>query len=215
MSFLLDVPYKEKEEVKALRATWDPKLKLWRLNEKKEYKVKKKSWFTYCYKHRDQKAVAVCSRCGKKLCSECSSKIYPPLCEECIHQTFRQLCYDIIIRQCVLSAVGITLFFISFFLLDTSFIQNIYNYHSIIDRTIISVMFAGMPFGWNLLSKYTSKSGVQFSTIGWCFYIVLKLIVSWAIGIFTVIINLGKIIRKAIQELAATKKITLYHLILD
>lgn len=210
MSLLLKVPFEEKEEVKVLGAKWDEDLKLWHLDEKDADKVTKKEWFIYCPQHETQKAVDICESCGNFICDEC--KRIKKLSKKFF---YRQSCYDVVIQQCVLLAIGVALFFASFFLMETSFIQNIYKYHSIFDRTIISILFAGTPFGWNFLGKYTSRSNVSFSAISWCFYFVLKLILSWVIGIFTLIINIVKIIKKAIQELINEKKITLYHLIFD
>lgn len=235
MSLLLEVPWEEKEEVKALGAKWDSDLSLWHLDEKYADKVSKEKWFVYCSKHKDKKAVSICQSCGNFMCDACDFEYNHKLrldeidkmCEELEKNIennlkkdmesliFEQKCYDVVIQQCVFLAIGIALFFASFFLLETNFVQNIYKYHSIFDRTIISILFAGMPFGWNFLDKYTSKSKVYFSAISWCFYFVLKLILSWIIGIFVLIVNLAKTTKKAIKQLISEKKITLYHLIFD
>ena len=37
-----------------------------------------------CYKHTEEEAVAQCSRCGKFLCKECTTKYKAIICDDCV-----------------------------------------------------------------------------------------------------------------------------------
>lgn len=126
----------------------------------------------YCYKHQNEEAVAQCSECSRALCAECARKISPPLCVDCAKNYSREVKSEMI-KNIAISMV--------FMIIGIVLIKN-----------PLGLLLAGIPYGWSILNSMTPDMFLWLSWIGWIVYFIIKLVLSYIIGLVALPIKLIK-----------------------
>ena len=125
-----------------------------------------------CYKHYNRVAVATCTECGRGMCEECSRKIIPPLCEDCARSYANSIKGEMvknILISVVLMIVGIAVI-----------------------QSPLGVLLAGIPYGWSILNRMTPSMFLWLTWVGWIIYFLIKLVLSYIIGVPALIFKLIK-----------------------
>ena len=125
-----------------------------------------------CCKHFNREATAVCSMCGRYLCSECANKISPPLCQDCAKEHANSIKGEMIKNiaiSVILMIVGIAII-----------------------QSPGGVLLAGIPYGWTILNRITPSMFLWLTFIGWIVYFLIKLVLAYIIGIPALIFKLIK-----------------------
>lgn len=135
-----------------------------------------------CYNHPPQTAVSQCSDCGKGLCHQCSTTYSIPICNTCNAsrisseriRIIKELAFTIIFGVGLAYLLGEKLFFQghSFSLKTTVLYYVIYTY-----------AFAGIISGWKTLTRITPRIFLVLPIIGWILYFVVKLFLSFWLGL--------------------------------
>jgi B-box zinc finger. len=135
-----------------------------------------------CSKHYERDAVSQCVDCGKALCPECTEKFNVPLCDQC---ALNRINADkqLLVKN---SVIMIVLFVVGFLWSgQEGFFQ----------RILMGYFFAGIPWGWSILTKITPSMFLFMSWIGWLIYFLVKLMLSMLIGMFVTPYKIYKIIK--------------------
>ncbi|HEU4452381.1 MAG TPA: hypothetical protein VFR81_04945 [Longimicrobium sp.] len=122
-----------------------------------------------CYQHASLDVVATCGQCGRGLCSGCSSKYNLPLCANCAHSMIASEKSDItrsFIASIVLACAALVL---------TSGAPAA-------GRIFLMYSFAGIPWGWRVLTRITPSVFLVMPLIGWLFYFSIKLTLATWVG---------------------------------
>ncbi|QQE81610.1 DUF2180 family protein [Alicyclobacillus sp. SO9] len=122
-----------------------------------------------CSKHNDTDAVSQCIDCGRGLCTGCTNKFSIPICDQCELsriQADRKTFVRNIVIMIVLFVVGL--------LAGQGFFE----------RILEGYFFAGIPWGWNILTRITPRMFLFMSWMGWIFYFAIKLFLAMIIGMF-------------------------------
>lgn len=61
---------------------------------------------------------------------------------------------------------------------------------------ILGILLAGIPYGWALLNKLTSRFFIGLPIIGWLIYFLVKLVLSYFVGLIALPIKLIQWISK-------------------
>ena len=117
----------------------------------------------YCYKHHNEDAVAQCSECSRGLCAECARKISPPLCVDCAKDYSREVKSEMV-KNIAISIV--------FMIIGIILIKN-----------PLGFLLAGIPYGWSILNSITPDMFLWLSWVGWIVYFIIKLVLSYVIGL--------------------------------
>lgn len=145
-----------------------------------------------CYKHNERDAVSQCIDCGRGLCPECTNKFTFPICDQCelkrINASKQLLVKNIVIM--------IALFIFGLLIGPENFLGKI----------LMGYCFAGIPWGWSILTKITPKMFLFMSWIGWIIYFLYKIMISTMIGMFVTPFK----IYKTIKELSNAKLLENY-----
>jgi hypothetical protein len=147
--------------------------------------------FMNCFNHPEEVAVANCVDCGKGLCKKCASLYQTPICNEC---NLKRVKTDKgnLIRVYVPSIV----LFIPWMLWG---IAN----GSLLMGLAVGFIFAGIPWGWKVVTFIQPKMFLFLSFGGWVVYFLIKLVISCFFGIVALPIGLVKLI---IGLVSANKK---------
>lgn len=117
-----------------------------------------------------QYSVNSCSNCGRRLTVQEDKMFNPPTCITCAKEHVKKVKNEMtisILLSIVFMVVGIILI-----------------------RNIGGVLLAGIPYGWLLLNKLTSKFFLWLPVIGWLIYFIVKLVLSYFIGLIALPIKL-------------------------
>lgn len=135
-----------------------------------------------CSKHYERDAVSQCVDCGKALCPECTEKFTVPLCDQC---ALNRINADkqLLVKN---SIIMIVLFIIGFLWSEQE---------SFFQRILLGYFFAGIPWGWSILTKITPNMFLFMSWFGWIIYFFIKLMLSMFIGMFVTPYKIYKIIK--------------------
>lgn len=146
-----------------------------------------------CSKHYERDAVSQCLDCGKALCPECTNKFSVPLCDHC---ALSRIAAD---RQLLVknSIMMIVLFIIGFSLSNGS----------LPGRLLNGYFWAGIPWGWSILTKITPRMFLFMSWIGWVIYFFVKCMLSAMIGMFVTPYRIYKVV-KGLKEAKALEEYT-------
>lgn len=123
-----------------------------------------------CHQHPSLDVVATCRECGRGLCSGCSSKYNVPLCASCAHSRINSEKSEIT-RSFIASIV---LAFAA--LVFTSGAPPA-------SRFFLMYAFAGIPWGWRVLTRITPNVFLFMPLIGWVFYFSIKLTLATWVGV--------------------------------
>lgn len=137
-----------------------------------------------CFYHNDRDATAQCSECGKLLCSECAEEWTPALCPDCgkaASKKIKSRARGVIAAAVILGAIGFLTAFCSLgdkSLFDVNFFQRL-------GYSLLSgYCFAGLIFGWLALNRLTADMFLFLSVVGWLIYFLIKLFLSFFVGLF-------------------------------
>lgn len=134
-----------------------------------------------CYKHYDRVGTAQCVDCGKALCHECTSKFTVPICDQCeLERITRDK--QLLIKNSILM---ILLFLIG---------MSINSSEPLPTQLLTGYFFAGIPWGWSILTNITPNIFLFMSVIGWIIYFFTKLFLAMLIGMFVTPYQIYKII---------------------
>ncbi len=128
------------------------------------------------YQESTQYSVNSCSSCGRRLTVEEYPLFTPPLCMHCAENYISEIKSEMI-KSILLSIV--------FMVAGIFLIGNLYG-----------VLLAGIPYGWALLNKLTSGCFMWLPIIGWLIYFLVKLVLSYFIGLIALPIKLIQWISK-------------------
>lgn len=145
-----------------------------------------------CYYHEERDSVGRCTECGKELCKECVDIYNPPLCTDCAAQISKEHKYDLIKRilTSILCVIG------GFFLYAIFGAELMPS----VPLPVMLLLFAGLPYGWDLLDKSSSNVFVLLPGIGWLIYMAFKLALAFCIGWIVLVVEMIKIIVEIIQH---------------
>lgn len=135
-----------------------------------------------CYNHPSQAAVAQCSDCGKGLCSGCAAAYSAPICNSCNKSRISNERIRIIKEILFTIVFGVALAYLNgkyIFFKDSSFsLRTTVEYY-----IIFTYIFAGIVAGWKTLTNITPRMFLVLPIIGWLLYFVLKLFLSFWVGL--------------------------------
>jgi len=150
-----------------------------------------------CFNHPEEVAVASCIDCGKGLCKSCASLYKMPICNECNEKRAKNE-KQAIFRQYIPSA----LFFIGGLLFGLKvYKSNIYL------SIVMGYLFAGVFWGWKVVSFIQPKMFLFLPIVGWIFYYFFKFMISMIVGIVAMPIGIIRIIIKHITVITKGKNI--------
>ena len=149
-----------------------------------------------CYNHPDNVSVATCVDCGKGLCKECASMYAIPICTTCNSIRVKND-KNIIARKYVPSLIG-AIAGICFTLIMTKDLKQPV-FLTIGQVIAMAYVFAGIHWGWFVISFITPKMFLFMSWAGWAFYFVIKLCLSMFVGIVALPIGLTNLLMKGIS----------------
>lgn len=111
-----------------------------------------------------------CSKCGRRLTVKEDNTFHPPTCMLCAKEqasTIKKEMTKNIVISVVLMIVGI-----------------------VIIKNPIGFMLAGIPYGWAVLNKITPNLFIWMPLVGWVIYFLIKLAISYFIGLVALPIKL-------------------------
>ena len=152
-----------------------------------------------CYNHAETTAVASCIDCGKGLCKECASLYSSPICNECNLARVgedRSSNIKVFIPSMLFFIIGFVLMMMSKSH-EGTIIQKI------LSAIVLGYLFGGIPWGWRVITFITPQMFLFMSIFGWIIYFVLKLILSFAVGIVAMPIA---VIRLLVNMISARNK---------
>jgi len=136
-----------------------------------------------CYNHPMQVAVAQCSDCGKGLCHECATAYTITICNSCNSKRIHNERVDIFTELVVTFAFGIVLAYLNakYIFFDGDHSPSV---KSLVWYYIFSVYtFSGIVAGWKTLTRLTPSVFLILPILGWLIYFVLKLFLSFWLGL--------------------------------
>lgn len=135
-----------------------------------------------CSKHYERDAVSQCIDCGKALCPDCTNKFSQPLCDQCALNRINAN-KQLLVKNTI---IMIALFIFGFASNSgAGFFQRIF----------AGYFFAGIPWGWSILTKITPNMFLFMSWIGWLIYFLTKCLISMFIGMFVTPYKIYKILK--------------------
>lgn len=135
-----------------------------------------------CYNHPSETAVAQCIDCGKGLCSCCAATYSIMICNSCNRQRIQNEKSRIIKELIFTFIFGISLAYLfgqAIFFKGESFSAKTV----IIYYIIYIYIFAGVVSGWKTLTSITPRIFLILPIIGWLLYFIVKLFLSFWIGL--------------------------------
>ena len=145
--------------------------------------MRKKALKMTCYYHPDRPASVQCGKCGKLLCSECGGLIQPPTCLDCVSEHVGRVKTEMVVSiviSVVLMIAG-----------------------CLVIKSPLGILLAGIPYGWSILNRVTPSMFLWLSWVGWIVYFLLKIVLSYFIGLIALPIK----IFKWVSELGRVKKL--------
>lgn len=134
-----------------------------------------------CYNHPSLPAVAQCPDCSRGLCPECTVSYSIPLCPVCNKRRINAE-KSMIIKELLLTyGVGILLGVL--FARWTNRGLSFHFIYAIVSYGIPIYIFSGMVAGWKTLTGITPRVFLFLPLIGWVFYFIIKLILSFFVGL--------------------------------
>jgi hypothetical protein len=149
-----------------------------------------------CYYHSDISSEATCVDCGKGLCQECAGRYEIPICNECNEKRSKAE-KQAVIRQYIPSV----LFFIAGLVISLRVGNNI------IVSLMYGYIFAGIFWGWKVITFIQPKMFLFLSLFGWMIYFMIKFILSLFAGIVAMPVGIVRIILRHINANAKGKNI--------
>lgn len=137
-----------------------------------------------------QYSANVCSNCGRRLTVEEDSLCNPPTCIYCARDYIQGIRTEMI-KSIVLSIV--------FMIAGIALIGN-----------FSGVLLAGIPYGWALLNKMTSRFFMWLPIIGWLIYFLIKLVLSYFIGLIALPVKLIQWISKLSKANRIKKQLNIH-----
>jgi len=152
-----------------------------------------------CYNHPEEVAVASCIDCGKGLCKSCTSLYQMPICNECNMKRVKADKGNLI-RVYIPSIIMFIVGAIFCFFIGSRGNWPLTDY--LLGFFLIGFVFAGIPWGWKVLTFLQPRMFLFLSLFGWVVYFLIKLLLSYFVGLVALPIGLIKLI----IDLASTSK---------
>lgn len=149
-----------------------------------------------CFNHENSVAVAFCQDCNKGLCQNCAKKNSMPICDQCNHlrgiATMNGVWKEIIIT------FGFGLSLTTLVLLKASTPDNSLRI-GMYEFMIFFYCCSGIVAGWKTLNRISPNVFIILPLIGWLIYFIVKLLLSFWVGIVMLPIrtinNIAKLIK--------------------
>lgn|SRR5262249_39488357 len=144
-----------------------------------------------CAQHTEVPAVGYCTTCGRGLCKPCTDAYEPLTCHACFAKAYAAERADLsrqykrlIVWSVVLGLMGL---WIGFAALAESHAPHRAGtipppQTPFFMPVVLAWLFSGIPWGWNVLSKVTSRVFLILPVIGWLLYFSYKAAASMMIG---------------------------------
>lgn len=136
-----------------------------------------------CHQHAERVVVATCNQCGRGLCGGCAERYNIPLCGYCAQAVIISEKSDIT-RSFIASLV---LAFLALVLTSGA---------PVVSRIFLVYSFAGIPWGWRVLTRITPNVFLFMPIIGWVFYFAAKLTLASWVGLVALPIFVFKRVRR-------------------
>lgn len=156
-----------------------------------------------CFYHQGRDAVASCADCNKGLCQECASTFTPCLCLDCYSERRKATTIHEALRLSGKSAIIFIVIFVFQKLLFSLSDKEL----SLYGLLMMSLLFSGIPWGWSFVSRIFPMQILVGSTGFLLLYFMLKLTVSYFIGIIIMLWNIVKICYLLIRSSMDKKEI--------
>jgi hypothetical protein len=144
-----------------------------------------------CFNHPEEVGVASCIDCGKGLCKKCAGLYQMPICNEC---NLKRVKNDkVTLTKVYLPSIVLFIIGIIIGIANGSFGVGL----------SLGYVFAGIPWGWKVITFIQPKMFLFLSFFGWIVYFVMKLAISSCVGMVALPIGLVKLI---IGLVSANKK---------
>jgi hypothetical protein len=144
-----------------------------------------------CFNHPEEVAVASCVDCGKGLCKNCASLYQMPICNECNLKRVKTDKGNLV--RVYVPSVVLFIPWMLWCIANGSFLMGF----------IAGFIFAGIPWGWKVVTFIQPKMFLFLSFGGWVVYFLIKFVISCFVGIVALPIGLIKLI---ISLVSAHKK---------
>lgn len=152
-----------------------------------------------CYYHPTQPAVAICDDCRKGLCSQCARKYSTPICNSCNRGRMKYEKKEIVKELLVTFTFGILLaYLLKEKVFNDPFSSSRLSF-IIIHYVVFTYIFAGIVAGWKTLTGFTPNILLIMPIIGWLIYFLLKLFLSFWVGLIMLPIRTIRNIVRLIQ----------------
>ncbi|HEU4556875.1 MAG TPA: hypothetical protein VFS20_03460 [Longimicrobium sp.] len=132
-----------------------------------------------CYQHASLDVSATCNQCGRGLCAGCAGQYNIPLCAGCAQAVITSEKSDIT-RSFILSVV-------------LACVALVFTAGAPVGaRVFMMYSFAGIPWGWRVLTRITPNVFVFMPLVGWLFYFGIKLTLASWVGLVALPIFVAK-----------------------
>jgi hypothetical protein len=122
-----------------------------------------------CHEHPGSDVTATCRECGRGLCATCARAYNIPLCAGCARSMITGEKSDIT-RSLAIS-------------LALAFVALVFTSGAPVGATIFAMYsFAGIPWGWRVLTRITPNVFLVMPLVGWLFYFAVKLTLANWVG---------------------------------
>jgi len=138
-----------------------------------------------CYYHPEKSAIATCLDCGKGLCDVCGKLYSMPICNEC-NMTRSKNEKKLIINQYIPSVIGLIL----------GVLFGILQFKNVLPALVFGYLFAGIPWGWKVITFIQPKMFLFLSYTGWAIYFLIKTVLAYFIGIIAMPVGIVRLILK-------------------
>ncbi len=146
-----------------------------------------------CYNHPEKASVATCIDCGKGLCKECASLYALPICNQCNTARVKND-KNVIMQKYIPSIIGAVVGLVFTYFITKDITQSVFS--TIGEAIIMAYLFAGIPWGWYVISFITPKMFLFMSWFGWGMYFIIKFSLSSFVGIVAMPIGLINLFMK-------------------
>lgn len=124
-----------------------------------------------CHKHSKITSVSQCIDCGRGLCPECTNKYSVPICDSCNYNRAEND-QKVALRNLLLMVA----FFVFGFYVSSSAGK------PLLENLFSGYVFAGIPWGWNILTMITPQVFLILPGVGWLIYFFIKFCIAALIG---------------------------------
>lgn len=137
-----------------------------------------------CCQHERRQAAGQCVDCGRFLCKECMQRWKPPLCDDCAEMrcgSVAEPAKGTVMLACFLGIIG--------WIVCMLWLFHLMGFKACYAAAAIAYVLAGIPFGWNAVSKKPTISLLRMPVVGW----LLRAVLAPIIGLVMLPVSLYRI----------------------